>query len=185
MLIILEGPDGGGKSTLVERFKASPSRPGWPKRVVSQLGGRTMTGDVMRTNTYDLVNRLRNGLLNEEVVLCERLHALSDLVYRGVFGGTPFLSRIESDGIFRDLGRQDVRFIYCRPPVQKVIDRGLLQAGDDTEEWLMEVAHKLRPLYDAYDAVMNRLSWDHGVPVVRYDYTAPSASEVEAAICAG
>ncbi len=186
MLIILEGPDGGGKSTLAQKARESKRLGAYPKiEFISQLGGRTMTHEEMRKNTYRLLNDFRNGRYQDKTVICERLHAVSDEVYRGLFGGDYFLSQAERRSFFHDLGlRMDVRVVYCRPPVQAVIDHGLQKAGDDTEEWLEEVAAKLRPLYDAYDAVMNRLTWEHAIPIVRYDYTSAGATQLEQTICA-
>jgi hypothetical protein len=192
MLIILEGPDGGGKTTLANAFrearKGSLARKDpptfWEYR--SQLGGRTMDHGLMRSNTYSVMNDLRNGRLTDGVLLCERFHAISDDVYRLIFGGKRFLTLIETEGVYADLGRRaDVRLVYCRPPVDVVVSQGLKKAGDDTDEWLETVGHGIRTLYDAYDRHMNRMAWFWGVPVLRYDYTEQTtAKEIEGLICA-
>lgn len=188
MLIILEGPDGGGKSTLAQKFKEGRNPKNFHDREYrSQLGGRTMTGEEMRINTYKLLNDLRNGKLQDVMCVCERLHTISDEVYRGVFGGAPFLSVHEAGQVYKELGsRTNVRIIYCRPPIQAVIDAGLQKAGDDTNEWLEEVGARLRQLYRAYDEHMARISWHWGLSVTKYDFTDPaSVRMIEGFLCAG
>lgn len=190
MLIILEGPDGGGKSTLAELFRdrhrGRPLQPGHGWAYRSQLGGRTMTHDQMRTNTYGLVNDLRNEVFTNQRVLVERLHAVSDEVYRELFGGPRFLTHFETSQVMSSLAGSGVVVVYCRPPLQTVIDQGLKKAGDDTEDWLLKVGHRLPALYEAYDCIMNRLAFLYRIPVVRYDYTQASTRiQVEEMVCAG
>lgn len=178
MLTIVEGPDGGGKSMLVEKMNRALAGKG---EFVSMLGGRTMTGEEMRRRTWEVLNR--RGV----DVLCERFHAISDEVYRGAFGGPRAFSRQEYETVCTELAKVGCRIVYCRPPVEVVIAQGLTAKGDDTAEWLTEVTRKLRFLYEYYDEVVNVLAWRHSIPVVRYDYAADVVfkREMEAMLCAG
>lgn len=178
-LIVIEGPDNAGKSTLVERLRKDSKH-----RFVSMLGGRTMDHVEMRRQTYKLTNEIANGF-ETRTVLCERFFPLSDSVYRRLYGGERAFSPNEYKSVLHDL-RGKIRIVYCRPPLSFAMQAALTGKGDDDAEWIEKVQQTLPALYSAYDEIMARLSWFDCVPVVRYDFSDPAQAQlVEAFACAG
>lgn len=166
MLIILEGPDGGGKSTLMEALRFKPGAVH-----VSMLGGRTMDHEAMRSRTYQAIRRAK-----EETVVCERFHPISDVVYRSLFGGPRVFSQFEFDQMF--VGMRAPTILYCRPPLQAAIDAGIQKAGDDDDEWIMRIGAKLPDLFGSYDTLMLLLQTRGWANVIRYDYTEGSQAKL-------
>lgn len=172
MLIIVEGPDGSGKSTLIEHIMKRSDR-----TLVSMLGGRTMTPEEMRRRTYSVLN----AAVPSSRVICERFHPLSDDVYRTVFNDRPrAFSPHEIDSAYRRLHEVGAVIVHCRP--KKEMPRG--SKGDDDPDWDRKIGEAGALLRDHYDRTMNRLAFLYLIPVILYDFTEDSAEEV-VSLCAG
>lgn len=178
MLIIIEGPDNSGKSTLVRRLRQSSSH-----RHVSMLEGRTMDHDEMRRRSFAV---LRDAEAEPtKGILCERFHPISDMVYRTLYGGRRAFNPTEFKSICQSLAQTAV-IVHCRPPLSVAMGTALTEKGDDDPEWVASIQRSMPLLYEAYDRTMNKLAWFSKVPVVRYDHTETVvANELEGMLCAG
>lgn len=166
-VIILEGPDNSGKSTLAARLRALPHI-----TYVDMLGGRTKPHEETRAHTYRRLYETDEGIF-----VHERHHAISDLVYRTLDGAPKMFSEIERLGIFNRLAEQHARVIYCRPPLEVAQSKEHVAALDDDDRWVKFALEKLPDAFRLYDLIMMRLSF-HGLRVVHYDWTCPWAEDV-------
>lgn len=171
MIIIVEGPDCSGKSTLMKRLREADlnaqkvirERP--EVRFFSMLGGRTEPHIVTRRRTYELIYSH-----SREVVICERFHPISDQVYRSLDGGKRIFSPLEYTSIMASV--QSSIVVYCRTSLHAARTVGHKPSGDDDSRWMEFVDQKLPEIYEAYDRTMTRLSL-MGVRIIRYDWTDP------------
>jgi len=159
LLIIVEGPDTGGKSFLVEALLKT-----LPRSVhISMLGGRTKPHEQSRMSTYELL-----ATLNESTIVCERFHAISDRVYRQIDNGERIFTDEETCLIYRRLARRNAVVVYCRPPFART--RKHIAKGDDDQEWMDKVEANFPAIYRAYDFEMLKLH-KLGVDVIHHDHT--------------
>lgn len=172
MIIILEGPDGGGKTTLAGKLLHLPSVVPTP-----MLGGRTQPAVTSRQNTYRVLYEHKG-----RTMLCERFHPFSDSVYRQLDDRPPIFSKGEIESISRQLVAAGAVIIYCRPPIE-VPMRGLVAKGDDDMEWMATLRGNLSKIFREYDLLMLRLTL-LGVRVVHYDFTDDWSQEMAEAACA-
>lgn len=162
MIVIVEGPDSSGKSTLVEKLKRSQG-----VHHVSMLYGRDPGQWVAcRQRTYDTL--YNHG---DRTIVCERFHPISDRVYRALDGKPRMFSEVEFQSIVKMLAEPKAcRIIYCRPSILTARTIGLEAKGDDDPEWIRLLEEKLELVYSAYDILMTRLAVAR-IPVIRYDFS--------------
>lgn len=171
MIIILEGPDGGGKTTLAEKLLHLPSAVPTP-----MLGGRTQPIDTSRKNTYRVLHEHKG-----RTVVCERFPPLSDSVYRQLDNRPPIFSRGEVESISHQLAAARAVIIYCRPPISVPL-RGLIAKGDDDMEWMATLRVNIHKIFEEYDLLMMRLTMI-GVRIVRYDFTESWSQRIVEGAC--
>ena len=162
--IHVEGPDGSGKSTLVDQLglllKCTKMRTQDPPR---------SWGECLRR----INQRVAPGLV------CDRSSGLiSELVYGPVLrGGT-----VAPESVVWDVVQSLVHavvFVYCRPGQKSL--QPTFRRGEDPLH-VRAVTRKSRALVEQYDRVMAKLS-SMGARVIRYDWTYQSPEEV--ARCVG
>lgn len=150
-MIIVEGPDGAGKSTLIQRLKAENPELQLAPRACTSLGG-PLRG-----------NHLLEWLIDYGAVygyIYDRHPCISGAVYGAVRGDPPDASLWgRLSGLTREIN-ENARVIYCRPPRHEII-----KAVNDTAQ-LEGVSRQIHSIIDAYDAIM-------GVMIAheRYDWT--------------
>lgn len=151
-VIVVEGPDGAGKSTLCKELSKEL---GWP---VHHTGGPIYTKEDFWARVYSL---------NFENVILDRHPGVSQVCY-GFLGW---------DGITQADGREALRFadpavvIYCR---RKSVDDMLNSIVTSTKahkpaEYLERVQRTYPRIVEKYDSAF---SW---IPHVPYDYEQPLA----------
>lgn len=147
-LIIVEGLDNSGKSTLIESLSKDLRLPA----ARSNMIGPTTE----QIEAYD--NWLRAA--PAQAAVTDRHPAISDLVYGPIIrGGTE--SSLDLALAYRN--RPQTVLIYCCPPFHRIQDTF-------SEREQMKGTHESLPLlYNAYELVMNQLNPLH------YDWTASSA----------
>lgn len=149
--IIIEGPDGAGKTMLLNRllekypeYRAAP-------RPCSSLGGPLCGKDMA-------AYLVRHGRLDQAIY--DRYPPISGAVYDPVLHRTtdmaigPYLR-----GAFYWI-TENARVIYCRPPINMII-RSVLSGPQ-----MNGVARNIYRIVDMYDSLMGNI-----IPHERYDWT--------------
>lgn len=150
-MIIIEGPDGAGKTTLINkllgRYPALKKAP----RACTSLGGP------LRGN--ELIEWLRShGVMYGYIY--DRHPCISGAVYDSVFAETPVeVARVWLQGTMSKIcGAAQV--IYCRPPRREII-----KSVNESAQ-LGGVDRKIHRIIDTYDSIMANM-----LPHERYDWT--------------
>ena len=146
--IVVEGPDGSGKSTLIESVFPGAIHSGGPCK-----------------NHAELMRRLYAPTPG---CVYDRWSGVSELVYGEVFRGLmlPAERFVEAMRIVRPV------IIYCRPP-EHVLDRNLLlqkEKGHKPAEFIAKVIANTQAIRDRYDTIID-LARNNGCTVLEYDYT--------------
>lgn len=150
-MIIVEGPDGAGKSTLIKKLMDAD-----PKIVMAPRACTSLAGPL---SGIELVNWLQQcGVMRGYVY--DRHPCISGPVYGAVYAD-PVNGWVGSwvRKCFREI--QDVaRVIYCRPPRREII-----KSVNESAQ-MGGVDRKIHRIIDTYDAIMaNIINHD------RYDWT--------------
>jgi thymidylate kinase len=164
-MIIVEGPDGAGKTTLI-------------KQLVNHYGMKvgkrgTDNRDLLYTVTVpDTFRALRLALEggNGLPTIWDRLY-FSDLVYAPIQGREVAFSREERYFIEQTIIALDIPVILCVPPWKTVMEN---EAGTHQMEGVHE---NLRRIYNAYSS-----GFAVRVPTYTYDYTSSKFEDLTAQI---
>lgn len=167
-MLIVEGPDGAGKTTLIELLKTELEIPVAP-RVVAQD----------TTALVDMKRWVEDNLAEGEVpVLFDRHRLISETIYGPIkrkhaqagFLEFDWLSR-QMDDLYNGVGPM---IIYCLPPFETV------KANIENDPDNTAVAHEIEQIYSAYvarasvDAVhANSRVWDYTNPAHRSSADRP------------
>jgi hypothetical protein len=152
-MIILEGPDGAGKSTLAQHIhKVS----GWP---IVHTGGPLID----RADFLDRVERL-HLLKPQQAMIVDRTPFISDRVYAVLPPGRP---EIASEKDFNDMFRR-VRpiIVYCRLANTELMLKNICKTKKEhkTLEYLTRVQKNHPLLVERYDEIMST------IPHLKYDW---------------
>jgi thymidylate kinase len=157
--IHVEGTDGSGKSTLVERI------------------GRNEALDMLPTENppkswEECLRRIQ--LRVDTGIVCDRSSGLvSELVYGPVIRGATITAREEMEKVLLSL-KHVVRFVYCRPPLDSI--RHVAREDEDPEH-VSAVEIKIVSLLSAYDRLFEWME-ERGMEVIRYDWTTDDVNGV-------
>lgn len=152
-VVILEGPDGGGKTTL-----ASQLREEYGYRIVKT--GPPAPGDIFRQYADALVMALEGP-----TTVFDR-HYLGESIYGPILRGVDRLGVEGRDTIERIITERGVRLIIVCPPWETLV------TGWGSKEDLLKNESTLRTVYDRYGEEAARLG------LTPYDWIAPNADEV-------
>ena len=148
-MIILEGPDNAGKTTLAEELSA---RLGWPVR---HSGGPVK-------DYQDINSRMVRVRLSKNVIW-DRVPAISEHVYGPILRGTDH----GAESFHTWLQSADIHIIYCRPDDKYVLNMALHRVSDKADaEHITKVNERQQEIVAAYDQLMTKF------PHHRYDWTA-------------
>jgi hypothetical protein len=148
--IVVEGCDGAGKTTLIER-----AREGQKERYFCTVRASRYPPDLKTAFQYlQWVKHQRDFDL-----LLDRIHFISDRVYGPILRGQDIFGEMPLD-----FGLQTVAaIVYCRPATEVIhanARKGMQMSG---------VLEHLDALITGYDDLMKRLE-QKGLKVIRYDY---------------
>jgi len=149
-MIIIEGPDGGGKSTLVktlhedlgieldEAAKFSKERRNDPQ---------FRSPEEVRLRVYKALTREVVG--RKEPLLYDRLY-FSSLVYTDAYGREPDFNFSEQVHIGRCLNAFKVPVVFCLPPWEDIAKQNLTV---DHEQGMSDLQAKIAKVYNTYHSL--------------------------------
>lgn len=144
MIILLEGPDGAGKTTLARKLN----------------GYYVHQGPFQGDPFSETIATLRPLFEMNEDVVWDRSH-LGEQVYGPIYRGVDTLPDAKRRMLDRWLLSHQAVVINCRPPY----DTCLANWQERRDEEMLDDEHQLRAVYDAYGRLRTEL------PVVVHDYT--------------
>jgi GTPase SAR1 family protein len=150
-LIVVEGPDNAGKSTLVHRL-ADDLKLVSVKNYTKPKDEREIVAFV------EAMIELYAPHIPRFIPILDRFSLISEPVYGPLFRGKSVIDPRRSIAM---LGALNPRIVYCRPPIDLILDFKTPQ--------MEGVREKGRALVEAYDAFIAKIE-DSGVPVLRFDY---------------
>ena len=145
-MIVVEGPDGAGKSTLITELAKHIS---WP--VMSSHGPELYPGEIVGRASYYLS-------LSQRRIL-DRHPIISQRIYARVFDKSPIL-----DWQIQAYNSRPYLTIYCRPSELRIERHNQIQLWD-TDSYVDALEKNQEALLSLYDEVMKE------VPHVVYDWT--------------
>jgi thymidylate kinase len=151
MIIVLEGPDGAGKTTLATKLVAST---GWRLKHYSAPQSDEEAAQMKGMYLQDM-RMCRNAIFDRSWY--------SDMAYGPVMRGKAVISAVDMYELERALMKQGGLVVYCTAPVPKLWQRCKLRG----ETYLTE-EQQLQAIVDNYNNVFNIMP--HIVPVTRYEY---------------
>lgn len=149
MVILIEGPDGAGKSTLAkslgERFNAK----------VVHGGGKTL-------NVADYMNRSIEFLADcrqKELFICDRTTITSSEIYSPIMDGVHPAPPDVRQRFIADLCGNVSMLIYCRPSISTLRRRlaNLEAKSHKSQEYVDLVKERFDRIISSYDVFMDSL----------------------------
>lgn len=167
--IIVEGPDGSGKSTLVAKLSKDFNLP------IHHPGGPPLNKD-------EFLSRLNFYSQNKDKFIFDRSPHISELIYPAATGR---LGVIGKSVLYQLLGVLDPVIVYCRRKnmrdMWESIDRA--KKAHKSPEHMAEVLSQFKNIVDGYDDLLDSAFKN----VIRYDWAEKPYSELlkEVKKCAG
>ncbi len=160
MLIVVEGVDGAGKTTLIDRIARECKRPFWRLQGVNP--------HLPEAPLESLIEWVLEKSPRIDLV-CDRFSLISEAIYGMVLRNHNRLSDFLDGETCEKLIKKFVtRIIYCRPN-----DPTVLFKSSQTHPQLDGVDSNLTKLLELYDHIMASLEKDLGMDVRWYDFTDP------------
>ena len=151
-MIILEGMDGSGKSTIAQRIGLPVVQPGAPPKTKE-----------LEAWFFETQLKAAYG----PPVVYDRVTCISQQVYRKRLFDPWYI-----DPLYKLTHTVGVVVVYCRPPDALLLDLTRLKAAEhDTPEMLQLVRDNAETFVNSYDELMQI------VPHVRYDFTRDNADD--------
>lgn len=149
MIVILEGPDGAGKSTLAKALQAE-----FPKSVLLHNGPQAGLSSTDLYNAY--FTQLRKAA--QQPVILDRCW-VSENVYGPIHRGVSRLTPWQTQSLEAEALGLGALLIMCRPSFKKC-----LVAFESGREEMLKSRDALWDVYNTYESVKT------GLPTVIYDY---------------
>lgn len=169
MCIVIEGPDGAGKTTLVQKLKRQ-----FPQLVDGERGteDRTKLYTVTVPDTYYALKLAVDP--QEAPRIWDRLF-YSEFVYAPIAGREPMFSTFQTEFIQRTIEAMRVPVILCLPPLSDVKKNILVEKQMDG------VIDKINSIYTSY----TRMLRDRKFPLYSqiYDYSRSNVNEQYTLVC--
>lgn len=171
-IVIVEGPDGSGKTSLIRRLRQDSKNYFW----IASSSGRPKS----LVQLQDALHWIAQSTYLGTPIVCDRFPLISESVYGPVLRDSCLLDQMgHRDRVAAsDLLRQIDRIVYCRPPISTI--RQNITTGALPQ--LQGVVENLDALVACYDELMDTLR-DDNIFVYAYDYTKNGSPPDE--ICFG
>jgi deoxyadenosine/deoxycytidine kinase len=161
-LIIVEGVDGSGKTTLVQNFRQVAKKLCW---IFSRSGPPTGSIDLLMTAQF-----LARGAQYETPLIVDRHPWVSEPIYGPIIRGKSLIEEVyPRERALEAVASLANRVIYCKTDLETA------QKASRRERQMEGVHEQYWALYQAYDAYMEDLR-RLGVRVITYDWTQPHNS---------
>lgn len=155
MIILFEGPDGGGKTTLIRtEFRDYREK---------HFGAFREPETAYRT-----YNRFLRDVACD--VAIDRMH-ISELVYGPIMRDKPLLIE-EHKKLERRLSALDVKLVMCLPPYDVALDNWYFRNQKGKE--YVKNEDKYKRIYDAFVEIV--ITGKTVLPTIVYDYTKPEVN---------
>lgn len=168
-MIVLEGPDNAGKSTLgkqlSERFGTEVQHSSNPK----------MSYEELRAKMFAIINDPRRDAIYDRVPL------ISEAVYGTLLRGINRFNGHEGDGIWQLFKSCRPLIIYCRPQ-DDTLSVGLEFKPGEEPDHIESVRKQHLNIAHFYDNLMDSLTMT-GFPVFKYNWVLPQAFDRVFARC--
>lgn len=158
-MIIIEGPDGGGKTTLLKRLEVGLAEYGIHQGVHAGTPNRDRMWETTVERTYDAIGRDLNP--NYPPLVWDRLF-YSELVYAPIMGRRNAFG-LRSNYVHRLIAYTQSPVIFCMPPIKEVMEN---VAKTKQHSW---VAGNEEKIWNRYHNIISRYSnkntylWDYTV----------------------
>lgn len=164
MLVIVEGPDGAGKSTLIQTWKLS-------RRYFVMISNAGPPPDMQSISRFvHMVRHRPHGM----PLVCDRHSCISDRVYGPLLRNVDHLRDIPPNWGIADADA----IVYCRPPLERILQN----VTKNQHEQLAGVVEKITRLTNAYDLLFFRLEYEARLPVIHFDFTKDSTDALTSRI---
>lgn len=167
MIIMLEGPDGSGKTTLIENITDILDNIDSVTDYALNHGCETHPNlGKDRISEKNLYNYLNCWIKTDSVLLIDR-GAISDIVYR-VFDDYKPVTSLNKFIKFLKKNEKHILTIYCRTDKA---EENMLKRGDDNPIALA----KHKEITKVYDLVMDQIKDSLKYNYIKYDYSKKSS----------
>lgn len=176
-MIIIEGMDGSGKTTLAQQLSFRLGNVPIKRFVTS--GGPT-NYDLVVERTKATLTELHDQVTQNQrpVVIYDRFPLISEAVYGPILRGRNHFGD-EWDSLIESLLALDPIVIYCRPGI-KYIMQNIRETADNQMEGVVSMA---RELIDAYDELMSwlqvKVHWLGYGHILVYGYDTDGVRDIE------
>lgn len=166
MIVILEGPDNAGKSTLANKLKADLNlevvHPGGPPKNIADAIARCVEQSAVFSMSAE-VN-----------FIYDRVTCISDMIYRGV----PEYHRVFKKFQAQFCRSMNVVIIICRPSNERLRNfDDHVTKEHETEEVVQHAKDNVDRIISEYDAVIDDFSSDRYIDCIIYDFEHDSDGE--------
>jgi len=158
-LIVVEGPDGAGKSALVAKLARDLGREPFH------------TGGPPKNQQEKLERLARDRSFADKPMVMDRIYHISEQIYRPLDGP---LDPGEADMLTREILELNPVVVYCRlistAAMLELIDRG--KKNHKPTEYMKKVIAHHRDIVHAYDRLMGELGYGYpyGLTIFGYDW---------------
>lgn len=161
-MIVVEGPDGAGKTTLIERLSKDLQIAVAPKFVKSD-GEGSGTNDLFGEAYKDVVT-----MLDRPVMIYDRHPLISEYIYGPIVRGIvpPDFLTSQAHATLRMMAEQ-VHVIWCLPSLQTCMEN-VIDYSPNAPQQMLGVDESIEAIYSMYHTM--RMWWPGQGSV--YDYTA-------------
>lgn len=163
-VIVLEGPDGAGKTTLAENIRRHAGRRYF-----------AMVRHSCRPLTFrdaELFTAWIRGLNPKLDVVVDRHPLISEPIYGPILRGVDLLDCYSFEDRVAQLEKRISKIVYCRPSVDTILR---CVHAEPQLQWVIE---KIDLLIMEYDNFFRQVEFSGRIPVIRYDWEKDSVQSL-------